>query len=238
MARNQDYPPPFTVVMFHGVFVKGGRTIFEGTTYAGTIGVSTGMSRLDPGWSVSINARSNPAQGTPGGIKFAVEAARQGAFIFPVLMRWALQTLDGSYEKAVAHLASAPLIMPGYIVIAGANTGEGAIITRNASKADARDSDVYSLNAAQGPGPAGGKWYVVQTNTDRWDPAPIYPDTNVSRRATATVALDGIGPDHVDLAGLWTVMSTPPTYNAATIHTELIADAWHEYQTYKRNGPF
>ena len=244
LGRNQDYPPPFTLVMTHVTWRKNGKSLFEGTTFAGTIGVATGMSH--PGrWAVSINARDNPEQGKPKGIERAIAAANNGAFIFPILMRHALQTLSGGYPEAKAYISAAPLIMPGYVVLGGINApgahGQGAIITRNMSIGIARDTDIYELNdaAAGTQGPAGGTWMVVQTNTDHWVKAPIYPGTNppISRRAMAVKQLDAVGQARVDLNGLWHVLSTPPTYNAATIHTELVAPEWLEYQTWKRHGP-
>ena len=41
----------------------------------------------------------------------------------------------------------------------------------------------------------------------------------------------------INLEGLWKVLDTPPTYNGATIHTDLTCPASGEYRTYKRHGP-
>ena len=58
-----------------------------------------------------------------------------------------------------------------------------------------------------------------------------------SRRSVAVDGLTKIGKEEIDLEGLWKVLDTPPTYNGATIHTDLTCPAWGEYQTYKRHGP-
>lgn len=237
LARNQDYPPPFTLVMVHAVFTRGGRIVYEGTTYAGTIGLSTAMTQLRPGWGVSINARGNPLKGTAEGLVDAIAAARLGGSIFPVLVRQAMDDIkSGEYSDAIAYLSKHPMIMPGYLIVGGARPGEGAIITRNASAFAAHDSDIFSLNDRVRDG-GGGGWYVVQTNTDHWRKAPGYPGSGTSRRKTATDGLDRVTEQRVDLASMWGVLSTSPTYNAATIHTDLVAPAWGEYQTFKRHGP-
>lgn len=237
LARNQDYPPPFTLVMTHTVFTKGGAVQYEGTTYAGTIGLSTAMSHAAPGWAVSINARSNPDKGKSGCLERAVASANNGGSIFPILVRQAMDEAGGKFSDAVNYVATHPLIMPGYLIVGGANKGEGAIVTRNASISTANDSDVFSLFDARGRDEGGGYWYVVQTNTDHWKPAPIYPSTNTSRRLTATRGMDSVGADSVTLGGMWGVLSTSPTYNAATIHTDIVSPAWGQYETYKRHGP-
>ena len=40
-GRNQDYPPPFTLVMIHAIFMRRGVKVYEGTTFAGTVGFVT-----------------------------------------------------------------------------------------------------------------------------------------------------------------------------------------------------
>eukprot|EP00463_Aulacantha_scolymantha_P000848 TRINITY_DN1568_c0_g1_i1.p1 TRINITY_DN1568_c0_g1~~TRINITY_DN1568_c0_g1_i1.p1 ORF type:complete len:366 (+),score=71.82 TRINITY_DN1568_c0_g1_i1:34-1098(+) len=229
LARNQDYPPPFTLVMIHAIFTKNNKMIYEGTTYAGTIGLSTGA--VPDAWSVAINARSNAAchHGKAACQKAAVDAAASGAQIFPIFTRQAIDTVGSDFDAAMEFFSTRELIMPGYIIVGGVNPGEGAIITRNAT---ANMTDVFHLFDKKAPDGAGGDWYVVQTNTDHW-----VPTSNSSRRTTATNKLDTVGNKLIDLSQLWDVLSTPPVYNEATIHTDLISEKWDEYRTYKRHGP-
>lgn len=35
IARNQDYPPPFSLLMVHAIFQRANKTVYQGTTYAG-----------------------------------------------------------------------------------------------------------------------------------------------------------------------------------------------------------
>ena len=234
LARNQDYPPPFSLVQHHAIFQRGGKTLFEGTGFAGTIGLATGQV---PGeWAVSINARGGA--NSPD-LPTALKLAREGASLFPLATREAMEVNGGSmttFSDALSYFTSHNLIMPGYLIVAGKDPGQGAIVTRN-STAAAGGADVFRLNNAHGTDEAGGKWYVVQTNTDHWVHASNYPGFHTSRRATATAALDKITAADVDLDQLWSVLSTKPVYNAATIHTELVAPAWGEYRTFKRHGP-
>lgn len=229
LARNQDYPPPFTLVMIHAIFTKGGKKVYEGTTYAGTIGLST--AAVPGGWAVSINARSNSlcSKDRDECQKKAVASAASGGAIFPIFTRQTIDTIGSNYDDAVDYMTSRPLIMPGYMIAGGVAPNQGAILTRDPFGSTTNALHLYDHKTHD---EGGGEWYVVQTNTDHW-----VHKGNSSRRATATHGLDKIGKDSIDLLGLWNVLSTPPTYNQATIHTDLVGSAWGEYRTYKRHGP-
>lgn len=234
LARNQDYPPPFTLVMIHVIFMKGGKKLYEGTTYAGTIGLST--ASVPHGWDVSINARSNNAACANRSAcqKAAVTAAANGAAIFPIITRLGADTVGANYDDAIDFFSEHELIMPGYIIIGGTKPGQGAIVTRGPK---GNETNILSLFDTNTTDEGGGDWYVVQTNTDHWDPAPIYKPTNTSRRACATAHMDKVGKKSIDLLQLWNVLDVNPVYNQATIHTDLVAPEWDEYRTYKRHGP-
>jgi hypothetical protein len=232
-GRNQDYPPPFTLVMIHAVFEKGGVMQYEGTTFAGTIGLATAM--VPKGWAASINARGNPKKGTAKGIDEAIAAAQRGASIFPIFIRKTMDSIGPHYNEAVLFMRANEMIMSGFIIMGGSHAGEGAILTKNATSG-LEGTDVFSIFSE--PSPAGGAWYVVQTNTDHWlsPPASAY-GYNISRREAAVEVLDQIGEQNIDLDGVWRTLDTEPVFNPATIHTELVAPEWSEYQTWKRNGP-
>ena len=248
-ARNQDYPPPFTLVMIHAVFKRRGVTVYEGTTYAGTVGLSTAFSHAHDGgrgWAVSVNARDIPAgwpaQGTEAAKVDAVEAARTGAAILPILTRQAADAGMRDYNAALRYFARWPSILPGYLIVGGGEPGEGAIVSHNGSRTGsepATDSDVFALFATSMDGDKNGGWFVVQTNTDHWKPAPLYPGSHppASRRATAIRGLVEAGQERISADRIWDVLSTPPTFNADTIHTDLVDVAAGSYRTYKRNGP-
>lgn len=236
LARNQDYPPPFSLIQTHAVFTRGGKKIYEGTMFAGTIGLATALRHNAPmgSWAVSINARSNRLNG----VQQVAKAARAGAASFLNMVRDAMEDTR-SYEAGIQHISTQALMLPGYFIVGGSAPGEGAIVTRNASQGNATDSDVYTLFSEGGkPSLAGGTWFVAQTNSDRWETQKEAPDFPfISRRGTAVRKLESIGAKSLDLLMLWDVLSTFPVYNFATIHTELVAPLLGEYRTYKRHGP-
>jgi len=232
LARNQDYPPPFELVEIHAVFKRNGNTtVYEGTTFAGTIGLATATK--PGGWAVSINARANILKGTKDALPTAVANARTGGSIFPLITREALEEAE-TFDDAMHYLSSKAMIMEGYIIVGGIAPSQGAIVTRNASGAE---TNILWMDGTEHDG-GGGDWYVVQTNTDHWRDAPSYPGyKNTSRRGTATRSLDTIGTENIGVDALFGVLSTPPVRNFATIHTDFAIPETDLYETYKIHGP-
>lgn len=226
-ARNQDYPPPFSPLQYDGTFIKGGKVLFEGTSFAGTIGV--GGTCMVPGkWSAEINARDTHKST----LQQSMEYASKGYVAFPTLLRQGCER-GGDFEAGVKYLSETPMIQPGYFTIAGAKSGEGAILTRNAT---GTGTDILRLTDG---GPSGKPWFLIETNYDHWKPAPKSDD----RRDNGIKSLEAIGPDKISIDTLWDVMSdtgkgsgTRGVYNQATIHTELILPAAGEYHTYLRHN--
>jgi len=226
-GRNQDYPPPFSPLQYDGTFIKGGKVVFEGTSFAGTIGM--GGTCMVPGkWSGELNARSS----YKSTLQQSMDFASKGYFSFPVLLREGCQR-GGDFDSAVKYLSETPMIQPGYITIAGAAPGEGAILTRNASGAA---TDILRLNDGF---PADKPWYLIQTNYDHWKPAPKFDD----RRDNGKANMEAMGQSNLTLDTLWGIMSNTGgpfggrgVYNQATIHTELVIPAKGEYHTYLRHN--
>lgn len=222
-ARNMDYPPPFAPLQYDGTFIKGGKVVFEGASFAGTVGM--GGSCMVPGkWSAEINARDSHK----ASFQDAIEHASKGWFSFPNLLRHGCQH-GGDFEAGVKYLAETPMITSGYFTVAGAAAGQGAILTRNAS---GTDTDILRLKDGR---PAGNPWFLIQTNYDHWTQPPKFDD----RRDNGIKSLQAMGRKNVSLDALWDVMSDPAkgsgsrgVYNSATISTQLIVPATGEFHPY------
>ncbi|XP_078594261.1 N-acylethanolamine-hydrolyzing acid amidase-like [Branchiostoma floridae x Branchiostoma japonicum] len=126
------------------------------------------------------------------------------AKVMSFLVRETLTEAD-SYEAAVQRLAETPLIAPVYFIVGGANVAEGAVITRDRMKA----RDIWKLN------PTEGRWFVLQTNYDRWEEPP----TDDNRRTPATKAMEKFGQAGINASTMFQVLSVPLVLNDRTIHT-------------------
>lgn len=236
-ARNQDYPPPFAPLQYDGTFIKDGKVLFEGTSFAGIIGIG-GTCMSPGGFSVSIDARG---ANTPK-LSEMLELAKAGAhFSAPTITR-EVCARGGGFESAIQYLATEPMIDPLYFIVAGSEPGQGAVVTRNATAAEG-ESDVWRLENGY---PKENPFYLVETNYDHWGDVPGSDD----RRVDAMCIMEELGADNVNMDTLKQVMSdrgrgktwskcrsTRGVFNLATIHSELIIPAESDYRTYTRN-PF
>eukprot|EP00466_Bigelowiella_natans_P007955 jgi/Bigna1/82434/fgenesh1_pg.92_\ len=213
-ARNQDYPRLFAPLMVRVRFVRNkGELVFTGTTFAGTVGIMTGMAVN--GFGVSIDARADK-----GNITQFVAAAAAGASVL---------NSSTSYTDALSKFSTIPMISTGYIILSGIYPGEGAVIT---SRIEWCGSLRYLIPAIfYQTAPTSQSWFRVETNYDHDSPPPATDD----RRDPAVRAMEAIGRDNISLAALWEVLSSPPVFNKHTIHTDLLVSAWGEYRSYKRH---
>lgn len=235
-ARNQDYPPPFAPLQFDGIFMKNGEVLFEGTSFAGIVGIG-GTCMSPGGFSVSIDARGT---NTPS-LSEALMLASSGAhFSAPTITR-EVCARGGDFESAIGFLSSQQMIDPLYFIVAGAKPGEGAVVTRNATAAEG-ESDVWRLKDGY---PKDSPFYLVETNYDHWGDVPASDD----RRNDAICIMEELGPDNVNMDTLKQVLSdrgrgkTWPNckskrgvFNLATIHSELVIPGVGDYRTYTRNA--
>mmetsp|Transcript_138201 Transcript_138201/g.440886 ORF Transcript_138201/g.440886 Transcript_138201/m.440886 type:complete len:304 (+) Transcript_138201:64-975(+) len=119
-------------------FVRGGHTVFSATTWPGYVGVLTGL-RMGVG-SISVNYRRTP-RGAQTPVRAVLENMLRGlALAWPVsfLIREALDTCT-SYPELVDALLRSDLMAPTYIAIAGAEEGQGIVITRNRTFSETGD---------------------------------------------------------------------------------------------------
>jgi hypothetical protein len=72
---------------------------------------------------------------------------------------------------------------------------------------------------------APGKWWRLETNFDHW---AAFQD---GRRAAANVMMNKIGQDHLDLAQLYKLLSTPPVLAGDTVYTALMWPKTGRYDT-------
>jgi len=198
---------------------RGGKTIFTTSSFAGFIGA---LSGIKPGaFSVTINTRFYP-DGI-GELFYEVIAAlmEQGATLVSLLTREVL-TSDADFNTALNDLSNRPLVADVYYTLAGAKTGEGAIISRNRTDA----ADVWSLTPT--------RWFEVITNYDHWNQPPWFDN----RVDPANDVMASIGQSAISLDNMFKVLTTKPVFNLQTTYSILSCPATGEYRTYLRYCPY
>ena len=189
-------------ITLHIHFQSKNKTVYSGTAFAGLVGLWTGQKPHQ--FTVTMNERDKD-----GWQKNAQEATKPGRKVIPFLIRDLLADEKSTFASAVETFSTTPLIAPCYLIVGGAHPGEGAVITRNRTKA----IDVVKLNTTQ------GRWNVLETNYDHWDAPPSTDD----RRNPAIKAMNETGKDKISLDSILKVLSTPPVLANDTIYTVLMS---------------
>lgn len=195
---------------------KGGQTVFVATTWAGFLGVFTGMR---PGqWSCSLNFRVTSQGSFWENLKSAMHGATPSGF----LMRRLLES-EPSFDAAVEALANTPVVAPCYISVCGSSPGQGTLITRNLKGEENR-----WLISEKGP--------FVQTNIDHWsfDNSEDVMDS-ITRRELAFNTLER-KPTPLTEEWLWAMMSKQPILNEITIYGTLMIPAERRFMTIIPSG--
>lgn len=200
-------------------FVRAGEVVCRASSWAGYVGVLTG---LRPGaFSVSVNYRRTE-RGSNDPLGALLTNVKRGAVRhWPVsfLVREVL-TDCGDFRAALGALASSELMAPTYLTLCGTQTGEGAIITRGrvgggeeTIAAQLRDGPLVQVNMDI---PA------VDANSEDDDWQDICASRR--RRRFALEALGGLaGP--ATMEDLWLLQSCPPCLAHDTVYTTAMVPA-------------
>ena len=139
-----------------------------------------------------------------------MEATKTGTHgIISFLIRDIVADPNSDFEKAVKMLSSTQIIAPCYIIVGGLSGDEGAVITQNRTMG----IDVWRLNAEE------GRWFLVETNYDHWEPAPSRDD----RRDAAINSLKTTGQASLNKDSLFKTLSTPRVLNNRAIYTTIMS---------------
>uniref|UniRef100_A0A8C9QE04 Acid ceramidase n=1 Tax=Spermophilus dauricus TaxID=99837 RepID=A0A8C9QE04_SPEDA len=195
-------------------FQRNNKTVFKATSFAGYVGMLTGFK---PGlFSLTLNERFSMNGGYIGILEWIL--GKKDAMWIGFITRSVLEN-STSYEEAKNILTKTKLLAPAYFILGGNQSGEGCVITR-----ERKDSlDVYELD------PKNGRWYVVQTNYDRWK-SPFFLD---DRRTPTKMCLNRTTQENLSFSTLYDVLSTKPL----TVFTTLIDVTKGHYETYLRDCP-
>mmetsp|Transcript_3257 Transcript_3257/g.2195 ORF Transcript_3257/g.2195 Transcript_3257/m.2195 type:complete len:229 (+) Transcript_3257:200-886(+) len=153
-SRNLDFPNADQMrdITYKAEFKKDGKVLFHAVQFAGTIGLYTGLK--EGAFSISENDRQTKI--TVAKILDNLEMMFKGYDEVSWLVRDVLTTCD-DFECAMNNFIAHPLITPAYLIVAGVQPYEGAVISRD--KFGAAHIEMLSEE----------RWYVFQTNDDHYN---------------------------------------------------------------------
>ncbi|XP_030047331.1 acid ceramidase [Microcaecilia unicolor] len=197
-------------------FQKRNKTVFKGVTFAGYVGMLTGIKSNI--FTLSMNERYSLDGGFMGILEwiFGVNSSWVG-----FLMRSVLENAT-SYKEVKKELVETKLIAPAYFILGG-KSGEACVITRTREDS----MDVWELDVKQ------GMWYLLETNYDHWN-QPMFLD---DRRTPAMKCMNRITQKNISLPTLYDVLSTKPVLNKLTTYTALMSVDDGTLETYLRDCP-
>lgn len=195
-------------------FQRSQKTVFKAVTFAGYLGILTGVKQ--GAFSMTVNERFNLNGGFIGLLEWILGDHSQHWVGF--LTRQLMQN-ETSYEAAKTMLSTTKLIAPVYFILAGTQPGQGAIITRDRNS---NEADVYTL------ADAADKWFVLQTNYDHWKTPPSYDD----RRGPGMHCMRNLTQQGLGFSGLFDVLGTKPVINMLTVYAALMRPSTGELDAY------
>lgn len=195
-------------------FQRSQKTVFKAVTFAGYLGILTGVK---PGaFSMTVNERFKLNGGFIGLLEWLLGDHSQHWVGF--LTRQLMEN-GTNYEDAKATLSTSKLLAPVYFIVAGTKPGEGAIITRDRNSEEA---NVYSLSDTE------DKWFLLQTNYDHWEKPPSYDD----RRGPGKYCMRNMTQQALGFSGLFDVLGTQPVLNMLTAYAALMRPSTGELEAY------
>lgn len=209
-------------------FLRKGTPTFIITTFAGYVGVATGMRLKDALFSITANEREMtgpvPIPNIFKSILNLVNALMRKD-VSPVT--WAVREVlendaaNSSFEAAVSALSTRALATQMYLIIGGTFSGQATVLTRDRNAL----LDRWNINMT-----AGG-WFLVQTNYDHWLPMPPWDN----RKQPAEQALKEVGAGAVSPSLMnKVVLSRDPVLNQLTVYTTIMSCSEGTYSSFVR----
>jgi acid ceramidase len=212
-ARNLDFGvlmegivPLLKKITIDLKFVKNGTVIYRAHTFAGFVGVFTGMKPYK--YSITINQRFALNGGFLGIMKwFRTKTPNWNSLLVRDLLEG-----DYDYDYVVRQLSNEELVAPIYYIVGGLGNKDGALITRDRYY---NLQPIY-LNTSK---------YIFQTNHDHWI-EPFYFD---DRTTAGKHFLDN---NSHTIENIERMLGTKPTLNRITIFSSIMIpkiDYMHGY---------
>lgn len=237
--RNMNWNLPILRdLTFQAKYKIKNKTVFTGTSWAGYIGVLTGMrnklNKNEESYSISVNYRESPeSYKIPyAGYLRNIYRTLKGYWPIGYLVREVL-TYDTTYQRAVESFQTAQLISPIYISMCGEKNTQGSIITRNRDVCE----PMYIKHLAFSTN-------LIQANIDHFNDKEYKVKKN--NKHSRNIIDSKYRYSYVDLAlnthrtqtieNLYKMMSLSPCFSYSTIYTSIMVPKSKYYKTLvKRN---
>ncbi|KAH0509931.1 Acid ceramidase [Microtus ochrogaster] len=192
-------------------FQRNNKTVFKATSFVGYVGMLTGFK---PGlFSLTLNERFSLNGGYLGILEWIL--GKKDAEWVGFTMRSVLENSTRScFHFHLPH-------------------GSSQHLQLRSMGSDAPFIGVAHVAYTVRLDPKHGRWYVVQTNYDRWKNTLFIDD----RRTPAKMCLNRTTQKNLSFATMYDVLSTKPVLNKLTVFTTLIDVTKGQFESYLRDCP-
>ena len=233
-ARNMDFGlamPELSAslrdVAIDVEFWKENKLAFSATTFAGYVGVATGMRA--EAFSITANEREMTGKiPVPNIFKSLINLVDvlMSTDAYPVT--WAVRELleeEGKdFDGAVSVLGARKFATQMYLTVGGVTAGQGVVLTRGRNDL----LDTWRIDADA------GEWFLVQTNYDHWIPMPPWDN----RKVPAEKAITEVGADEISPSTIYErVLSRDPVLNELTVYSTAMSCSEGTYESRVRDCP-
>ena len=138
MFRTLDWDIlPLKQLSIHIDVYNGDALLFQATTFKGYVGCLTGMCMRESPFGVAINWRGDAEEEENEGEDEARGDMDGSSIDLPIgfFVRHALQQADACFESFVAQIERTTLMAPCYVIVAGPQPNQGAVLTKAESRA-------------------------------------------------------------------------------------------------------
>eukprot|EP00756_Hemistasia_phaeocysticola_P033190 Hpha_TRINITY_DN16452_c1_g14::TRINITY_DN16452_c1_g14_i1::g.161484::m.161484 len=224
---NMDQSPPAVRnVTLRVDFVRGGEAVFSGVdwywfTTGVTRAVRKGVASFQENWRTTQLLSSSALLTSLADASTPVVTPQ--VFLFRQVLQ---RTPPPTFQELVAIVSAARLGAPFYIIMAGPNRGEGAIIARNATAVEGGISWL-------GQEMQSGDYFIAQSNYDRWLPDPADDPRRTAAELTLRQAGAAAGANAI---GMFAAASTYPVHNPHTAYTAVMHPATGAFHAWARQA--
>ena len=198
-------------------FTRDGATVDSQVVFMGYVGLLTGVRK----GAVSVSVDSRFDDNLDRFLMSWLRDPSDSATLLSHRLR-SLAEDDGvaaaGFDAFVAAMGATALVGPAYAIVGGAAAGQGVVLTLGPNMTAPVDAwplaEALPANAA-----AGDKFYVLETNYDHWEKAPLFDD----RRTPAEDCMDHhVTAEGVTKEALYDVLHASPNRNRLTTYTALM----------------
>jgi hypothetical protein len=225
--RTMDWDMPDLCAVTIGVdFVRDGKVVFSGTTWAGYVGMMTAVKPNVCAVSLNYRRTAQNSQIIKDNVMTNVRHSINGSWPVGFLIRHLMET-ENQYDKIVQYMENSKLIAPCYLTISGAgsgSSGQGVVISRTRESVDKKN--ILGHNRGS---------YIVQTNID-YDMTHL-DVPNILYSKERIIAVDQLMrryPDQGfdDIRKLFLFFGKKPIINEETIYVTIMKSNTGEIHSY------